>query len=125
MSSDMKETLSGGPPGDGIDIDSTQDFIVENSYINCEDDSLCVKSGLDALGRTYARPSRDGVFRNNYLGRGGGLTIGSEGSGGVFNITCALPLLSWSSCANRTPLFVDMRTLSSLNFIAVPKCNLF
>jgi polygalacturonase len=84
--------------GDGIDIDSTQDFIIENSYINCEDDSLCVKSGLDALGRAYARPSRDGVFRNNHLGRGGGLTIGSEGSGGVFNITCAL--LSWSTRDN-------------------------
>ena len=75
------------PNGDGIDIDSTQRAVIENSHIDTQDDSLCVKSGLDALGRAYARPSRDIIFRNSYIGRGGGLTIGSEGSGSVFNIT--------------------------------------
>jgi polygalacturonase len=79
------------PNGDGIDVDSTQNVIVENTYLSTEDDSLCVKSGLDALGRAYARPSRDVVFRNCYLARGGGLTIGSEGSGGVFNVSDPQP----------------------------------
>jgi len=83
---------------DGIDIDSTQEAVVENSYIDVEDDSLCVKSGLDALGRAYGRPSKNVVFRNSHLGRGGGLTIGSEGSGGVYNITYENLTLNGTSC---------------------------
>ena len=43
------------PNGDGIDIDSSQQVLVENSYINVEDDSLCIKSGMDAVGRAYGR----------------------------------------------------------------------
>ena len=39
------------------------------------------------------------LFRNNTLGRGGGLTIGSEGSGGVYNVTYQNLTLNGTSCA--------------------------
>jgi hypothetical protein len=38
------------------------------------------------------------VFRNSYIGRGGGLTIGSEGSGSVFNITYENLTMNGTSC---------------------------
>ena len=72
---------------------------MENSYINVEDDSLCIKSGMDAIGRNYGRPTRDVIFRNNTLGRGGGLTIGSEGSGGVYNVSYENLTLNGTSVA--------------------------
>ena len=50
-------------------------------------DALCVKSGRDYNGRTFGRPARDILFRNNIIGRGHGITVGSETSGDVFNVT--------------------------------------
>lgn len=85
--------------GDGIDVDSCSQVLVENSYIDVEDDSLCIKSGMDAIGRNYGRPTRDVIFRNNSLGRGGGLTIGSEGSGGVYNVSYENLTLNGTSVA--------------------------
>ena len=51
------------------------------------DDTLAVKSGIDFFGQRYNRPSRDIIFRNITTGGGYGLTIGSEVSGGVANVT--------------------------------------
>jgi polygalacturonase len=80
-------TQPGGGNRDGIDIDSCQDVVVEDSYFASGDDTLCVKSGLDFFGRRYNRPSRDIIFRNITTGQGYGITIGSEVSGGVENVT--------------------------------------
>ena len=63
------------PNADGIDIDATQDALIEDNYFNVGDDALCVKSGIDWFGRQYARPAKNIMFRRN--------TIGSEMSGGV------------------------------------------
>lgn len=72
---------------DGIDIDSTQRALVEDSHFSVGDDALCVKSGLDWFGRTVGRAARDIVFRRNRIGTGHGITVGSEMSGGVYNVT--------------------------------------
>ena len=34
------------PNADGIDIDSTQDALIEDNYFSVGDDALCVKSGM-------------------------------------------------------------------------------
>ena len=75
------------PNADGIDLDCVVDAVVEDSFFDVGDDALCVKSGIDFNGRHYAHPSRDIVFRNNRIGSGHGITIGSETSGSVFNVT--------------------------------------
>eukprot|EP00041_Stephanoeca_diplocostata_P013141 m.227352 g.227352 ORF g.227352 m.227352 type:complete len:435 (+) comp19235_c0_seq1:177-1481(+) len=75
------------PNADGIDIDSSQDVLVEDNYFSVGDDALCVKSGIDYFGRTYGRPAKNILFRRNVIGTGHGITIGSEMSGGVNNVT--------------------------------------
>merc|ERR1711988_997054 len=77
----------GAPNGDGIDIDSTQDVLIEDSIVSVNDDSICVKSGNNYNGRKYNHSSRDVLVRNVTIGRGGGLAVGSDGSGGVYNVT--------------------------------------
>ena len=60
---------------------------MEDNYFDVDDDALCVKSGRDWDGRHFGRPARDILFRNNVIGRGHGITVGSETSGSVFNVT--------------------------------------
>lgn len=71
----------------GLDLDCVQNALVEENFFDVDDDALCVKSGRDFDGRAYGRPSRDILFRNNVIGRGHGITVGSETSGSVFNVT--------------------------------------
>ena len=75
------------PNTDGIDLDCVTNALVEDCYFSVGDDALCVKSGRDYEGRRYAHPSRDIIFRNIRVGTGHGITIGSESSGGVHNVT--------------------------------------
>ncbi|MCZ8514474.1 glycosyl hydrolase family 28 protein [Paenibacillus filicis] len=75
-----------GPSSDGIDIDSSSHVLVENCYIDCNDDNLCVKSGRDSDGLRVNRPAEHIVIRNCETGCGGGITIGSETSGGVRDV---------------------------------------
>ena len=75
------------PNADGLDLDCTQDAVVEDNYFSVGDDAMCVKSGIDYLGRAFGEPSRDIVFRRNTIGTGHGITVGSEMSAGVANVT--------------------------------------
>ncbi|MGK7395721.1 MAG: glycoside hydrolase family 28 protein, partial [Candidatus Cyclobacteriaceae bacterium M3_2C_046] len=76
-----------GPSSDGINTDSSQDVLVENCDIDCNDDNLCIKSGRDADGLRVNRPAENIVYRNCITRAGHGLfTIGSETSGGMKNI---------------------------------------
>ena len=59
---------------DGIDIDSTQDALVEDNHLSVGDDALCVKSGVGYFGRAYGRPAKDILFRRNTIGAGNGIT---------------------------------------------------
>lgn len=76
-----------GPSSDGINVDSSTDVLVENNYIDCNDDNLCIKAGRDADGLRVNRPSEYVVVRNNQTKQGAGLiTFGSEVSGGIKNV---------------------------------------
>jgi polygalacturonase len=76
-----------GPSTDGIDIDSSEKVLVQNSHINCNDDNFCLKAGRDADGLRVNRPCQYVVIRDCIAGHGDGLfTCGSETSGGIKHI---------------------------------------
>jgi len=74
--------------GDGIDIESCRNSVVYNSNFDVGDDAICIKSGKDADGRKRARPTENLIIKNCIVYHGhGGVTIGSEMSGGVRNMS--------------------------------------
>ncbi len=73
--------------GDGLDIESCKNVLIENSVFDVGDDGICIKSGRDAEGRKRAMPTQDVVIRNcTVYAAHGGFVIGSEMSGGAKNI---------------------------------------
>lgn len=73
--------------GDGMDIESCRNFIVEGCTLDVGDDAICIKSGKDEEGRKRGKPTENGIVRNNLVYNGhGGFVIGSEMSGGARNI---------------------------------------
>ncbi len=73
--------------GDGMDIESCSNFLIENSVLDVGDDAICIKSGKDEEGRKRGMPTQNGIIRNNTIYKGhGGVVIGSEMSGGARNI---------------------------------------
>jgi polygalacturonase len=76
------------PNTDGINPESCRNVQIVNCRIDNGDDCITLKSGLDALGRKMGRPDEDITIANCVMGHGhGGVTIGSEMSGGVRNVT--------------------------------------
>jgi polygalacturonase len=73
--------------GDGIDIDACRRVVVYNSHFDTGDDAICIKSGAGEAARRRGRAAEDIVIANNTVLHGhGGVTIGSEMSGGVRNV---------------------------------------
>ncbi len=73
--------------GDGLDVESCKNVLVENSRFDVGDDAICIKSGKDEDGRKRGIPCENLVVRNNIVYHGhGGVVIGSEMSGGVKNM---------------------------------------
>lgn len=73
--------------GDGLDLESCSNVLVENSVFDVGDDGICIKSGRDAEGRKRAMPTQDVIIRNcTVYAAHGGFVIGSEMSGGAKNI---------------------------------------
>jgi polygalacturonase len=86
---------------DGIDPDSCSNVLVEDCYVRVGDDAVAIKSGIDFAGRAFDRPSQNMLFRNCTF-ESKHVSIGSEQSGGVRNVTiedCTLGGLSDSSPA--------------------------
>ncbi|QQE77922.1 glycosyl hydrolase family 28 protein [Alicyclobacillus sp. SO9] len=72
---------------DGVDPDSVTGMKIINNTFNVGDDDIAIKSGKDAQGRKIGIPASGIIIRNNLMKNGhGGVTIGSEMSGGVHNI---------------------------------------
>ena len=73
--------------GDGIDVESCKNVLIENSVFDVGDDALCMKSGRDAEGRKRGMPTENVVIRGcTVYSSHGGFVIGSEMSGGARNI---------------------------------------
>jgi len=73
--------------GDGLDVESCKNVIVENSSFDVGDDAICIKSGKDKDGRDRGVPCENIIVKNNIVYHGhGGVTVGSEMSGGVKNL---------------------------------------
>ncbi|HVK97719.1 MAG TPA: glycoside hydrolase family 28 protein, partial [Flavisolibacter sp.] len=73
--------------GDGLDLESCKNVLVENSVFDVGDDGICIKSGRDEEGRKRAMPTENVLVRNcTVYAAHGGFVIGSEMSGGARNI---------------------------------------
>ena len=74
--------------GDGIDVESCKNVLIENSRFDVGDDGICVKSGRDEAGRKRGMPTQNMIVRNCVVYHAhGGFVIGSEMSGGARNIS--------------------------------------
>ncbi len=70
--------------GDGMDIESCKNFMIEGCTLDVGDDAICIKSGKDEEGRKRGMPTENGIIRNNTVYNGhGGFVVGSEMSGGA------------------------------------------
>jgi polygalacturonase len=75
------------PNTDGINPESCRTVQILNCRIDNGDDCITLKSGADAAGRRIGRPDEDITIANCVMYHGhGGVTIGSEMSGGVHDV---------------------------------------
>jgi polygalacturonase len=75
------------PNTDGINPESCRNVQIANSRIDVGDDCVTLKSGINEIGRTMGRPDENITITNCVMLKGhGGVTIGSEMSGGVRNV---------------------------------------
>lgn len=73
--------------GDGINLSSCKNVLVEQCRLNTGDDCITLKSGRDIDGYKKGIPTENVVIRNCESFQGhGGVVIGSETSGGIRNI---------------------------------------
>ncbi len=73
--------------GDGIDIESCKNVLLYDSSFDVGDDAICIKSGKDKDGRDRGMPAENTIVKNCIVYHGhGGVTVGSEMSGGVKNM---------------------------------------
>ncbi|MEV5747345.1 glycoside hydrolase family 28 protein [Actinoallomurus sp. NPDC052308] len=79
--------ISHGPNNDGCDPESSTDVVITGCTFDTGDDCIAIKAGRNADGRRVNTPSRnilveDCEFRDGH----GGVTIGSEMTGGVAGV---------------------------------------
>lgn len=75
------------PTGDGIDIESSSNVLIEYSTLNNGDDCFTMKAGRDKDGIRVNRPTENIVVRYCLSEAGhGAITIGSETAGWIRNV---------------------------------------
>ncbi|MDM1292710.1 glycoside hydrolase family 28 protein [Sphingobacterium sp. N143] len=73
--------------GDGIDIESCANVLIEHCILDVGDDAICIKSGKDEEGRQRGIATERVIIRHNKVYKGhGGFVVGSEMSGGARDI---------------------------------------
>ncbi|MCX6238028.1 MAG: glycosyl hydrolase family 28 protein [Bacteroidia bacterium] len=88
------------PMSDGIDPDSSKDIHIRGCDIDVNDDCIAIKSGKDEDGRRVNRPCENVLVEKCIFRYGhGGVSMGSEVSGGIRNITiqnCVMEADNWA-----------------------------
>ncbi len=78
---------SHGPNNDGCDPESCSDVLIKDCYFDTGDDCIAIKSGRNADGRRLHAPTENIIVQGCEMKDGhGGITVGSEISGGVRNL---------------------------------------
>jgi polygalacturonase len=81
------KVVSHGPNNDGCDPESSRDVLIEGCTFDTGDDCIAIKSGRNADGRRLHTPSENIIVQNCVMKDGhGGVTMGSECSGGIRNV---------------------------------------
>lgn len=76
-----------GPNNDGCDPESCKDVLIEDCFFDTGDDCIAIKSGRNNDGRRINVPTENIIVRGCTMRDGhGGITVGSEISGGVRNL---------------------------------------
>ncbi len=76
-----------GPNNDGCDPEACKDVLIEGCVFDTGDDCIAIKSGRNNDGRRIGVPTENVIVRNCTMKDGhGGVTIGSEISGGCRNV---------------------------------------
>ncbi len=76
-----------GPNNDGCDPESCTDMLIEKCSFSTGDDCIAIKSGRNVDGRRVNVPTANLIIRDCDMKDGhGGVSIGSEASGGVRNV---------------------------------------
>ncbi|HEX4997335.1 MAG TPA: glycoside hydrolase family 28 protein [Terriglobia bacterium] len=79
--------VSHGPNNDGCNPESCRDVLIEKCSFDTGDDCIALKSGRNNDGRRVGAPVENVIVRDCVMKDGhGGVTIGSEISGGARNI---------------------------------------
>ncbi|MBN2215698.1 MAG: glycoside hydrolase family 28 protein [Bacteroidales bacterium] len=85
---------------DGIDIDSSIRIRIKRCNIDVNDDCIAIKSGKDEDGRRVNRPAEEILIEKCHFCYGhGGVSIGSEMSGGIRNVeirNCIVEADNWA-----------------------------
>jgi polygalacturonase len=78
---------SHGPNNDGCDPEASRDVLISNCTFSTGDDCIAVKSGRNRDGRRIGVPCENVLIQDCAMKDGhGGVSIGSEVSGGIKNI---------------------------------------
>lgn len=85
---------------DGIDVDSSKNVLITGCDMDVNDDCIAIKSGKDEDGRRVNRPAEDIVVEKCHFRYGhGGVSMGSEMSGGIRNVeirNCIMEANNWA-----------------------------
>jgi exo-poly-alpha-galacturonosidase len=88
------------PSSDGIDIDSSSQIHIAETFIDVNDDCISIKSGKDEDGLRVNRPAEDIMIEKCHFAYGhGGVAMGSETSGGIRNVeirNCLVDSQNWA-----------------------------
>lgn len=78
---------SSGPNSDGCDPECCAGVVITDCSFNAGDDCIAIKAGRNTDGRRVNVPCRDVVIQRSTFANGhGGVTIGSEMTGGVYRV---------------------------------------
>lgn len=90
---------------DGCNPDSSSNVWISGCRFDTNDDCVAVKSGRDEDGHRVGVPSRNILVQDClFSGRWGGITIGSEMSGGVYNVIAQRCVINSPSFPGRYPV---------------------